>query len=190
MHETDVEEQAALLQELKLQSIALDASEFCEQHGGYYLLGRMPADAVDEWSFVTDVRVFGFGPGSESILQGASTEDRLLWKVEKTDRNAWKRRISVGRARNNDIIIRHHTVSKLHAHFLFGMLAKLQQMRPLADLMLSDVGSSNGSSVDGRRLEEGDVVPVSSGSRVLFGSVGCQLLDASELYQTLRSILV
>jgi hypothetical protein len=35
-------------------------------------------------------------------------------RVEKTDRNMWKSRISVGRATNNDLIIRHDSVSKLH----------------------------------------------------------------------------
>jgi len=190
MGESKHEEQTALLVELKLQSIDLEPPAFCDRHSGYYLLGRLPADSGDDWSFATDVRAFGSGPGSDSPFRGTPTGDRLLWKVEKSDRNTWKRRISIGRAGNNDIIIRHHTISKLHAHFLFGMLAKLRQLSPSADLFLSDVGSSNGSSIAGRRLGEGEVVPVTSGSRIVFGGVQCQLLDAAELYRTLRSILV
>lgn len=190
MSETDVEEQVLLLQWLKRESVALEAAEFRAQHKGHYLLGRIPDDIGDDWSFVTDVRSFGFGQGNDSLLAGDSTSNQLLWKVEKSHRNAWQRRISVGRAKNNDIIIRHHTVSKLHAHFLFGMLAKLRQLHPSADLLLSDVGSSNGTSVDGQRLKEGDVVPVSSGNQIKFGDVGCQLLDETQLYRKLRSIIV
>jgi hypothetical protein len=190
MRDQEPEDQAALIQTLKQQSIELDEVTFCARHEGHYLLGRLPTEAGDEWSFATDVRMFGAGPGRGSILRDTPTGDRVLWKVEKTDRNTWKRRISIGRTRNNDVIIRHHSVSKLHAHFHFGMLAKLRSLSPSAELMLSDAGSSNGTAVDGRRLAEGDVVPVGTGSRIQLGSVQCQLLDAKALYQTLRSILV
>jgi hypothetical protein len=54
MPEADLEDQIALLQEQKAESIALGAAEFSEQHRGHYLLGRMPGDVEADWSLVTD----------------------------------------------------------------------------------------------------------------------------------------
>ncbi len=40
-----------------------------------------------------------------------------VFSMVKAARNPWVERISVGRARNNDIVLPHKSVSKLHAHF-------------------------------------------------------------------------
>jgi len=190
MRDTGVDEQSKLLRDLKQRALALELDEFCRQHEGYYLLGQLPAEDEDDWSFATDVQVFDDVPGRRSSKQATSGGERLLWKVEKTDRNAWKRRVSVGRATNNDIIIRHHSISKLHAHFLFGTLVKLRHLSPSADLLLADVGSANGTSIDGRRLEPDETDPVYTGNRLVFGDVSCELLDAKALYKKLRAIVL
>ena len=92
--------------------------------------------------------------------------------------------------RRNNIIIRHPSISKLHAHFHYGTLVMLRQLSTSASLLLEDVGSANGTSVDNKPLAEGDPVPVDTGSRLAFGDVRCELLDARNLYVTLRSTLL
>ena len=113
-----------LLKTLKAKAQAMDADSFEQEAEGFYLLGRFPTLVQRSMPFTTQVRNFDtshqIAPVSED--DPAAPGNRELWRVEKSDRNAWKRRISVGRATNNDIIIRHHSVSKLHAHFHFGQV--------------------------------------------------------------------
>jgi hypothetical protein len=73
-------------------------------------------------------------------------------------------RISVGRARNNDIVLRHSTVSKFHAWF---------ECDDDNLLFLNDAKSTNHTSVGGQILEPGESRKVSIGAEVKFGEVTC-----------------
>ena len=95
----------------------------------------------------------------------------------KAEGNPYPDRISVGRARNCDIVLRAPSVSKLHAHF---------QVRRAGDYDLVDLGSHNGSRVNGARIAPQVPEPVASGDVVQFGDVAVQLVDASGLYPLLR----
>ena len=78
--------------------------------------------------------------------------------LEKSNRNAFKTKITVGRARNNDVIIRAGKVSKIHAAFIVGK----------DDWQLMDMGSVNGTVVNGERLEKNQSVELSSGDMISF----------------------
>jgi hypothetical protein len=170
-----------------------DVGEFKRRFPGLYLLGAIPADPDDEWSFGTDIRSFGARdrPTIRSLSESAperssAPPEPFLRRVEKSDRNPWRSRISVGRAPNNDLILRHHSISKLHAHVHVGTLARLGLSHG-GELLLEDAGSMNGTRVEGRRLQADQTVKVASGARLRFGDVECQLLDAAALYASLRS---
>jgi len=108
--------------------------------------------------------------------------------VAKSDRNAWKNRISVGRATNNDIVLRHVSVSKLHAHF-FVRATPRPGHPPLEELVLTDAGSANGTRVNGASVKEGEAgVVVKPGDSIGFGEVHSDLLDAGMLHFKLRVI--
>jgi len=96
--------------------------------------------------------------------------------VVKAPGNPYPDRVSVGRARNCDIVMRDPSVSKLHAHFRVGG----------ARLELVDIDSQNGTRVNGRALAPHQPAQVSNGDTVLFGSVACKLVDAAALYDLLR----
>lgn len=96
--------------------------------------------------------------------------------VVKAPGNPYPDRVSVGRARNCDIVMRDPSVSKLHAHFRVGG----------PKLELVDIDSQNGTRVNGRALAPHQPAQVSNGDTVLFGSVACKLVDAAALYDLLR----
>lgn len=78
--------------------------------------------------------------------------------LEKSNRNAFKTKITIGRAKNNDVIIRAGKISKIHAAFVIGKDA----------WQLMDMGSVNGTVVNGERLEKSQSVKLQSGDMISF----------------------
>lgn len=79
--------------------------------------------------------------------------------VYKSDRNLFESKITVGRAKNNDIIIRERKMSKLHSQFILAEDGGYQ---------LVDMGSSNGTVVNGIKLKEGKAHGLKSGDKIAF----------------------
>ena len=75
--------------------------------------------------------------------------------------------VNIGRAEYNDIVVSHESVSQAHA--------KLQRRDEI--WILSDLGSTNGTTVDGVRVE--DETPLSPGSTIVIGEVP-MLFDPAE----------
>lgn len=71
-------------------------------------------------------------------------------------------RISVGRARNQDIVLRHGSVSKSHAWF---------EIDRKGNLLVADAGSKNGTTVKGDLIEHRKLIGVDTGDAIRFGSV-------------------
>lgn len=97
--------------------------------------------------------------------------------LAKQPGNPFQDHISVGRARNCDVALRHPSVSKLHARFRVGE----------SQLALIDAGSQNGTFRNGRRLETDEPSPVAYGDTLLFGSISTKLVDAATLHELLLS---
>lgn len=175
-----------LLSTLKKEVDSLSADAFAKRHEGLFLLGQYPAPEEDMFSFSTDIRFFDHAPGAPRTSQAQSQAPlvRFVHRIEKSDRNTWARRISVGRATNNDLIIRHESVSKLHAHFHYGTMVRLDESHN-ATLMLDDVGSANGTRVNDKPLKRDMARPVYVNDRIAFGEIKCRLLDAAALFHAL-----
>ncbi len=77
-----------------------------------------------------------------------------------------KTTIGVGRSRDNQLVIEHASVSNFHASFTLGTDGTI---------WLSDVGSSNGTSIDRVPLRENDRRQVRGGERLSFGEVEVDL---------------
>jgi hypothetical protein len=117
-------------------------------------------------------------PGS-----GASpaSSDRLV-AIRKSDRNAFRNMISLGRTPNNDIVVDHPSISKLHAFF--------QVLPDGPAIALTDSSSSNGTTVDGKRLKPHKAAPLESGQSVVFGgAVNTVFLTPEGLHEHIRSLL-
>jgi hypothetical protein len=168
---------------LKNEACNLDEVDFVQQHDGCYLFGRMPQSQKSPMPFVTQVHKLE-PDGQLQSDQEPTDQPERLWKVEKSERNSWNRHISLGRATNNDIVIRHDSISKLHAHFSTTPLIPEEP----SDYLLTDVGSSNGTEVNGAPLADDTSAPIRNGDRVVFGQIIGQFLDASTLHSELNAL--
>ena len=143
-------------------------------------------DAKREWSFKTATlssRQISLQrrPGTEGGPLAGITAACRVFAVAKAAGSPWATRISVGRARNNDIVLPHNSVSKLHAHF---------STASSGEILLSDAGSRNGTRVNERRLGDSNPVPAVSGDVVTFGGVSLTLLDAAGLHDLVNRLFV
>ncbi len=160
-------------------AFGLDPSRFARRYGHYFLL-RLPLTADESWDDgIGYDTVVGEIPGR---TDGALAQHQLAvagWRVAplvKRDGNPFPERVSVGRARSCDVVLRIPQVSKLHAHFLFD---------PKGRLLVRDQRSANGTRVNGRRLRPSDPCTVKSGDQVAFGRFVTELIDAPGLQKFL-----
>jgi hypothetical protein len=101
-----------------------------------------------------------------------------IWAVPVLKRvdDAFPNFIWVGRESRNDIVLPFYSVSKLQAQFV---------QRGQAGLELLDVGSTNGTTVDGVRLEANKLHPVQDGASVCFGALEARYRTAQGLCEEL-----
>lgn len=171
----------------------VDPALFAKSRAGFYLLGLYPS-APDSPVGKQRRKTFSTSPAMsvDELMSMVSSADepklagRFLRQIRKSKRNPFQGRISIGRTSNNDVVIVHPSVSKLHAHVFVETAA---DPREPDQLRLTDVGSRNGTWVDERQLELDEPVSLQTGSRVRLGDVVCTVLDAPALYQTLRTLL-
>jgi len=98
----------------------------------------------------------------------------MLLRLQKSDRNVFKSRITVGRARNNDSVLRAPKISKLHAVFV-------KEGDEISGIM--DMGSANGTFLNGDLLPKNQVVEIGSGDSVHFWRFEFEFLDLEALLQ-------
>jgi hypothetical protein len=91
---------------------------------------------------------------------------------------AFSERVSVGRARNSDVVLRDASVSKFHAWF-----ARDEDNH----YFLADAHSRNGTFKNDVQLAEGEPVRVTSGDLLRFGTVEATFCDAATLYDALHA---
>ncbi|HTV21496.1 MAG TPA: FHA domain-containing protein [Polyangiaceae bacterium] len=91
---------------------------------------------------------------------------------------AFPERISVGRAANKDIVLRHESVSKFHGWF---------EVDSALSLYVVDAGSTNHTVVRSRQLTARAREPVPPGTPIRFGSIDTFVVDAESLWTAFRS---
>lgn len=106
------------------------------------------------------------------MSEAVHPEARVEW-LKKTDRNPFGALITVGRARNNDIVIEHTTVSKLHVIFT----------QVSGGWHVSDERSANGTFLNGVRLKPGEKRPISDGDSLRLGpDIVARFLEPGSLF--------
>jgi hypothetical protein len=100
----------------------------------------------------------------------------IVLPLMKDPSNPFPDRISIGRAPNCDIVIREHSVSKLHGHF---------RDVTLDTAVFTDARSANGSRVNGMPVVPGSLVVMKSLDEMVLGRVRLKLMRAADLYRWL-----
>jgi hypothetical protein len=154
---------------------------FCKLHPEpcfLFLSSDAPGESVTPpMSFGTvavNVKLAIQSPGYES------TREYRAIPLKKDPSNPWKDRVSLGRARNNDLMIRATSISKLHAHCILGESGQVS---------LIDLGSTNGTLKNGKRLAPNEAQSLADGDRVRFGSVDTVFYLPPSLFHVLNKML-
>ena len=174
---------------------------FADRYAGFYLMGEVPDANEDD--FVTGVISIGKlaemkrrGKASIPPLEYAEDEliieskvlevGRFIVELKKHTRNAWADWISIGRAANNDLAIKHTTISKLHARI------QVEQITDGAETItrhwLTDTDSTVGTVVNKKRLRDSTPHLIESGDGISFGNVECVFADAPRLFEELKKL--
>ena len=91
-----------------------------------------------------------------------------VWLVTKGDNGPKGPAIQGGRASNNDIVVPEFTISNTH----------FQMRYEATRLVVIDMGSTNGTYVNGERIEPGTRVPLVAGANLVFGRYQFEFLPA------------
>ncbi len=145
------------------QARSLGERKFVARFVGFYLLST--EDNV-ELQTMLQTKVTE-APNPRRRLASRNFEIRNVIKAAENDEP-----ISVGRSRTCDIVFKHPSVSKVHAH-----------LRPAGSgLSVVDLKSRNGTSVNGMAIAAEKPTPVDCQDRIQFGSVQTMVLDAGDLF--------
>jgi len=168
--------------------------QFVQRWPGHYLLVTIPGGDADGWDLdfhtnVVEVDKLAIVLGGKALP--GNDEDEVeaspgiyLFEVRKHADNSWLDWIAVGRARNNDLVLRHQSVSKLHARIQVqseGEAGAAARGR----FWLTDMKSTAGTTINSAFLKPSEPFPLSPGDEIGLGRVTCEFLDSPALYSKL-----
>jgi len=163
---------AADLKELMALAKRVDESTFAKKNPGIYLIVRGTGDKPVDADARTTVRIM---PGAPQ--QSPELRHFLIIPVVRSGTTPFADMVSVGRVEGNDIVIRHATVSKIHAFF--------SEVEP-GSWTLTDKGSTNGTWVGGVRLQPDVPHKLGANEMVAFGQCHVALKGAAALWRFLE----
>ena len=114
------------------------------------------------------------GDKEREQLQRLRSMQVYVTALKKRDGGGFLEKITVGRTRNHDVVLRDQSVSKFHASF---------QPQEDGTLRLRDMGSKNKTRVNGTAIEEPTIV--NPGDAITFGSVETVIGSAQGLWTML-----
>ena len=172
---------------------SLTREEFARRWPGHYLLVTIPGGSVDDWDMDFHTNVMSIDsvttpPGDATRASNDEDDDAppgtYLFEVKKHADNSWLDWIAVGRARNNDLILRHQSVSKLHARIHLKNDEAPGTAAP-GRYWLTDMKSKAGTTVNSAFLKPSEPCPLTPGDEIRLGLVTCEFLDPAALHRRL-----
>jgi hypothetical protein len=163
------------LKTIKLQALAAELSEM----GGKAFRKKYPGP------FLLVLYTPSTNPGlSEHTVwtrHGRSTTskpDAITKAIPLLEEGKPRKKITVGRADQNDIVIRGSGISKTHAAFLPGN----------DGFRLVDMGSRNGTAVNGITLDENRPIRLNTGDKVAFWWYQFQFVELNAFMKSLTDL--
>jgi hypothetical protein len=104
----------------------------------------------------------GSGPGRVEMLARLASSSHFALPLLKRHSGEPRARITVGRSASNDVVLTEPSVSAQHAWF---------ELDEHGSLLIQDARSTNGTIVNGRRLETGEVTWIQPMDQIKFGSL-------------------
>jgi hypothetical protein len=176
---------------------ALGFADFCTRHGSAFLLHQGALDperkAIRPQQTMVMRRSDAPPPGAPGAAGVAgvpgsrppasdaakSMSGLLVYPIRNTGRSPFPRIVTVGRTKNNDVVLADISISKFHAFF----------KEEGGQLYLADGESRNGTFVDGQRAlttKQGKATLLKGGCHVKFGALEFRFIDAKELVALVR----
>lgn len=158
----------------------MDKEAFVERFAHPFLL-VYPLKDQSQVEFFTTVRRSPFadtnaGARLPEMPIPPKTGECQVVPLVKSAANPYENRIIVGRARNCDVVLRGDDVSKVHGEF---------KILENGDAELTDRRSSNGTWVNGRRLDAGAKIVIKPGDTIRFASLETVFVSNADLYDRL-----
>ena len=173
-------EEYKLLHQYVSDASHLSVAAFRERYGEAFLVHNGSLEKLKPYvrTKVADVAdILGEKPDPDAMV---GKLDAAVFAVCHSGRSPFPNFVSVGRAKVNDVIISHQSVSKFHAFF---------RNADDGTFVIQDGGSKNGTMVNHTRVpdkSESRPVLVESGARVSFGRVHMTFYLAEEFHAFVR----
>ncbi len=169
----------AYIKEYLEQVRSLERSAFVAENPAAFLVHPSGPDSLhprEEYCSTLEMKVDQQRQEVRIEPQPPALSDIVI-PLEKTDANSFAGKILVGRTETNDLLISHLTVSKHHAFFNIGQPDTL-----------TDAGSTNGTTLNGRHLGAKTPNQITDGDRISFGDVQYTYFTPGGLYDLLSSL--
>lgn len=179
-----------IIQDLRKKTLA----QFQLAYTGWYLSGGPMQGDDSEISFNTDVispeefsqlvKEQRNADSAASLTPDIDIEltDCFAYEIRKKPGSAFSQWITIGRALNNDIVLRFPTVSKSHARLEIESTAFGD---PLG-YHLIDNHSAVKTVLNGELLTADKRISIAIGDIILFGKIRCTVMDATLFWEQLR----
>ncbi len=168
---------ANFLSELATEFKSKGRARFFDQYpASSVLIGLGILGLLDEYQNVKDHQTMRFSSDDrDEYIRSAALIDRV-WFVTKKPENRKELRIVVGRTAESDVTIPELSISTEHCAFSASPFG----------LRLTDLGSTNGTMVDGHRLAKGEASQLQSGSKITLGRFEFEYLRHKDFLQRLQ----
>ncbi len=171
-----VEEDALTLEHLALAFKNLPLEALIAAHGNAFLFHVGPLDPARQPQ--GSLRTMSYTPTDPGPASAGFLASSLVFPILQTNRSPIPDFVSIGRVRNNDIIITELSISKFHAYLRVTE----------AGYVIQDAGSSNGTSIDGRPLAGKESRRLELNSALRLGGVDLSYIDAAALHRLLTRL--
>ncbi|MBW1808315.1 MAG: FHA domain-containing protein [Deltaproteobacteria bacterium] len=159
--------------ELTKELLAKGEAAFRHRYNHPFLAIMQEPPSDDEWVDPQTVET----AITELVARAEQGPVLKVVRIVKSSRNVFGSKITVGRAKNNDIIIRASKISKLHAAFIPAGKNKYK---------LLDMGSSNGTFINGVQLKAKESKVLKSKDEIVLWRYVFEYIEIDDLLKRLR----